>query len=92
MKAWRLEIEAKAAPRMKGLKDLLASQEEFGRSVRKLISDFELSDDLADPEEDENSEDETSENEDEQPDQIPDAPQDEQQGQAEVSELSLIHI
>ena len=90
MKAWRLEIEAKAAPRMKGLKDLLASQEEFGRSVRKLISDFELSDDLADPEEDENSEDETSENEDEQPDQIPDAPQDEQQGQAEVSEADAM--
>ena len=90
MKAWRLEIEAKAAPRMDGLKDLLSNQDDFGRTVRELISDFDLSNDLADPEEDENSEDETSENEDEQPDQTPDAPQEEQQGQTEVSDADAM--
>ena len=90
MKAWRLEIEAKAAPRMDGLKELLSNQDDFGRTVRELISDFDLSNDLADPEEDENSEDETSENEDEQPDQTPDAPQEEQQGQTEVSDADAM--
>jgi len=90
MKAWRLEIEAKAAPRMNGLKEMLSNQDDFGRTVRELISDFDLSNDLADPEEDENSEDETSENEDEQPDQTPDAPQEEQQGQTEVSDADAM--
>jgi len=90
MKAWRMEIEAKAAPRMKGLKDLLSNQEAFGRSVRDLISDFDLSNDLADPEEDENTDDESSENEDDQPDQSPDTPREEQQGQTEVSDADAI--
>jgi len=90
MKAWRMEIEAKAAPRMKGLKDLLSNQEAFGRSVRELISDFDLSNDLADPEEDENTDDESSENEDDQPDQSPDTPREEQQGQTEVSDADAI--
>ena len=45
MKAWRLEIEAKAAPRMDGLKELLSNQDDFGRTVRELISDFDLSND-----------------------------------------------
>jgi len=90
MKAWGMEIEAKAAPRMKGLKDLLSNQEAFGRSVRDLISDFDLSNDLADPEEDENTDDESSENEDDQPDQSPDTPREEQQGQTEVSDADAI--
>jgi len=84
-----MEIEAKAAPRMKGLKDLLSNQEDFGRSVRDLISDFDLSNDLADPEEDDNLDDESSENEDDQPDQSPDTPREEQQGQTEVSDLAI---
>ena len=91
MKAWRLEIEAKAAPRMEALKELLANQDQFGRNVRDLIQDFDLSNDLADPEENDDTEDESAENEDEQPDdQTPDAPQEEQQGQTEVSDADAM--
>ena len=90
MKTWRMEIEAKAAPRMDSLKELLSNQEKFGQSVRDLIHDFDLSNDLADPEEDDNSDDESSENEDDQPDQTPDAPQEEQQGQTEVSDADAM--
>ena len=53
MAAWRKEIDAKAAPKMEALKDLLDNQQDFGRSVRDLIQDFDLGDDLADPNEDE---------------------------------------
>jgi len=87
MLAWRMEIEAKAAPQMEALKELLDNQQDFGRSVRDLIQDFDLGDDLADPNEDEDADEETSENEeDQQPDQTPDTPQEEQQGQTEVSD------
>ena len=87
MSAWRMEIEAKAAPQMETLKGLLDNQQDFGRSVRDLIQDFDLGEDLADPEENDDSDEETSENDDDQqPDQTPDTPQEEQQGQTEVSD------
>jgi len=87
MSAWRKEIEATAAVRMEALKELLDNQQDFGRTVRDLIQDFDLGDDLADPNEDDDSDEETYENEeDQQPDQTPDTPQEEQQGQTEVSD------
>ncbi|MEP1231601.1 MAG: cobaltochelatase subunit CobT, partial [Litorimonas sp.] len=57
MGVWRTDIDAKAAVRFASLKDLLADQEAFGQSVQQLIQDFELGQDLAQPEEDDNSED-----------------------------------
>jgi len=90
MGAWRKEIEAKAGGRMSALKDLLSDQEAFGRSVQDLIQEFELGQDLADPEEDDNAEDESSENEDNQDDAPQDQEQDQQQGQTEVSDADAI--
>ena len=86
MKAWRPEIEMKASARMATLKNLLHDQEAFGKSVKKLISDFDMGDDLANPEENDDADEESAENEDQQPDQSPDTPREEQQGQSEVSD------
>ena len=91
MQAWRDDIEAIASTHMDGLKNLLADQEGFGRSVEALIRDFELGQDLAEPDEDEDSDDETSEDEDNPEDAPPeDQEQDEQQGQTEVSDADAL--
>ncbi len=90
MGAWRGELEVKAGTRMEMLKDLLSDQEAYGRSVRKLIADFDMGEDLANPEEGEDAEDETSENEDETPQEGPEDNQEQQQGQTEVSDADAI--
>ena len=91
MSAWGAEIKVKAARRMEALKDCLPDQAAFADTVRDLIADFDLSDDLAEPNEDENTDEESSENEDQQqPDQSPDTPQEEQQGQTEVSDADAM--
>jgi len=89
MTAWRQEIDAKAGLRMAGLKDLLSDQKAFGESVAELIQDFDLGQDLAEPEEENEADDESSDNEDNQ-----DAPQeqeqDQQQGETEVSDADAM--
>ena len=90
MSAWRAEIEARAEPHMRSLKSLIGKQQAFGRMAHRLIADFNLGDELADPNEDEDAEDENSENEDQQPDQSPDTPREDQQGQAEVSDADAV--
>lgn len=86
MKAWRPEIEAKTADRMRELKDLLSDQSAFGKFAREMIRDFDLGEDISEPEEDENEDDESSENEEEQENPSSDQDQEEQPGQTEVSD------
>lgn len=90
MGAWRYEIEAKASAQMEQLKSLVGDQAAFGKAVHSLIHDFELGQDLAEPEENDDSDEETSENEDEQnaPQDEPD--QDQPQGQTEVSDADAM--
>ena len=90
MSAWRMEIETKAADRMDALKALISDQEAFGASVQDLIADFELGQDLAEPEEDDNTDDESSDNEDNQDDSPQDQEEDQQPGQTEVSEADAM--
>jgi len=90
MGAWRKEIEAKAAGRMDALKALLSDQKAFGQSVQDLIADFELGQDLAEPEEEDNQDEESSDNEDNQDDAPQDQEQDDQQGQTEVSDADAL--
>ncbi len=90
MAAWREEIELKAGPHMDSLKQALRDQNNFGQFVRDMIRDFDMGEDFSDSEEEEDQDNESSENEDEQPDQTPDAPQEEQQGQTEVSDADAI--
>lgn len=91
MNAWREEILLKAKGRMESLKDIISDQKTFGEQVQNLIADFDLTSDLADPEEDEDAADENSENEENENQDGPndDAPED-QPGQAEVSEADAI--
>ncbi len=90
MGAWRMEIDAKAATRMNALKNLLSDQKAYGQSVQQLIQEFELGQDLADPEEDDNSDDETSDNENKPDDSPQDQDDDQQQGQTEVSDADAL--
>lgn len=90
MKAWRYELETKSSERMESLKDLISDQNAFGQHVQELLRDFDMADDLSNPEEEDEAEDESSENEDEQPDQSPDTPQEEQPGQTEVSDADAL--
>ncbi|WP_409432891.1 cobaltochelatase subunit CobT [Litorimonas sp. RW-G-Af-16] len=91
MQAWRDEIALKGGERMDALKDLIGDQAAFGQSVQDLIADFDLGQDLADPEEDDDSDDETSENEQEQQQDSQDDTQSEDQpGQTEVSDADAV--
>ena len=90
MNAWRSEIEVKAGARMEVLKDLLSDQDAFGRSVIKLISDFDMGDDLASPEEGDEAYDESSENEEQTPEEGPEQNEEQQQGQSEVSDADAL--
>ena len=90
MAAWREEIELKAGPHIDTLKQALGNQNNYGQFVRDMIRDFDMGEDFSEPEEDDNQDEENSENEDEQPDQTPDAPQEEQQGQTEVSDADAL--
>ncbi len=90
MEIWRTEIENKAGLRMEQLKGQLENQRAFGELVRDLIADFDMGDDISEADEDEETDEESSENEDEQPDQSPDSPNEEQQGQTEVSDADAV--
>ncbi len=90
MSAWREEIEHVAGDYMDGLRSLLSDQDSFGQSVNKLIADFQLNDDRANPEEDEDQEDESSEDEDNPQEQPDDSPQDDEPGQTEVSDADAM--
>jgi len=92
MGAWREEIALKAAERFEDLKSALADQDAFGKFVQDLIADFELGDEMSDPQEEDNQDDESKENEDEQDnqDQDPESEQEDQPGQTEVSDADAI--
>lgn len=87
MDVWRDTLDDVAGDKFKDLMDHIGDQNDFARQVKDILRDFELGDEMADPDESEQDEDqESSENNDEQPDQTPDTPQDDQPGQTEVSE------
>ncbi len=90
MKARRNEIETTGKSRLEALKELIHDQSAFSESVRDLIRDFELGDELSDPSEQDEADEESRENQDQQPDQSPDAPREEQQGQTEVSDADAM--
>ena len=92
MGAWREEIALKAAERFEDLKSALADQDAFGKFVQDLIADFELGDEMSDPQEEDDQDDESKENEDEQDnqDQDPESEQEDQPGQTEVSDADAI--
>ena len=92
MGAWREEIMLKAAGRFDDLKSALDDQEAFAKFVQDLIADFELGDEMSDPQEEDDQDDESKENEEEQEnqDQDPDSDQDDQPGQMEVSDADAI--
>lgn len=87
MSTWRETFDETAAEKIKNLSQYISDQEKFGEHVQDILRDFQMGDDLSEPEEGDDDEDqESSENEDEQPDQTPDTPQEEQPGQTEVSD------
>lgn len=91
MAAWREEIELKASGRMDALADVLGNQEKFGELIHDLIADFDLGQDLAEPDESEDEDDESRENEDDQNDQdSPDSEQEDEPGQTEVSDADAM--
>jgi len=92
MGAWRQEIEVKAAGRFDDLQSALEDQDAFGKFVQDLIADFELGDEMSDPQEEEDQDEESKENEEEQDnqDQDPDSEQDDQPGQTEVSDADAL--
>lgn len=86
----REEIMTTSSERFAQLKDLLGDQQAFSEHVQDLLRDFELGDDLSEPNEEEDADDDSRENEDQQQDQTPDTPQEEQQGQSEVSDADAM--
>jgi len=90
MDAWREEIEQTAGDYMERLRKLMGDQEAYGKSVNDLIADFKLSDDRANPDEDEDDQEDNSENEDNTPDQPEDSPSDDEPGQSEVSDADAM--
>ena len=86
MNTWRETISETADVKLKKLSELIHDQEKYGESVQDILRDFEMSDELSDPEEgDDDEEQESQENED-QNDQPDDQEQDDQPGQTEVSD------
>ena len=91
MNLCRETIMTTADEKLKALKELVHDQEKYGKTVQDILRDFEMSDELSDPEEgDEDEEQESQENED-QSDQPDDQEQDDQEqddppGQTEVSD------
>ncbi len=91
MAAWREEIELKAAGRMDALSEVLGDQNKFGELIHELISDFDLGQDLAEPDETDDQDDESRENEDEQNNQdAPDSEPEDEPGQTEVSDADAM--
>ena len=90
MKAWRQEIEVKSEDSLEAMKALLSDQKAFGEFANQLIRDFDMGDDISQPDEEEDSEDDSTENEDEQENQSPDAQQEEQPGQTEVEDADAL--
>ena len=87
---WRKEIEEVVSSDILNLKSKIYDQEDFAKSLQKLIQNLELNNNLAEPEEDEELEEENSENEETQSDQTPDTPQEQEQGQSEVSSTDAV--
>jgi len=87
---WRKKIVDEISSDIINLKTKIFDQEEFAKSVQILIQNLELNNNLAEPEENKESEEENSENEGSQPDQTPDIPQEQEQGQSEVSSANAI--
>lgn len=90
MSVRRDEIKQASEASFTALKDLLHDQDAFSETVQQLLHDFDLGDDLSDPSEDDDSDDDSRENEDREQDQTPDTPQEEQQGQTEVSDADAV--
>jgi cobaltochelatase CobT len=91
MAAWREEIELKAAGRMDALSEVLGDQNKFGELIHELISDFDLGQDLAEPDETDDQDDESRENEDEHNNQdAPDSEPEDEPGQTEVSDADAM--
>ena len=92
MGAWREEIMLKASGRFDALKTALDDQDQFGKFVQDLISDFDLGDEKANHEEEDDQDDESQENEDEQQDQDQNSQdeQEDQPGQTEVSDADAM--
>jgi cobaltochelatase CobT len=91
MAAWREEIELKAAGRMDALSEVLGDQNKFGELIHELIADFDLGQDLAEPDETDDQDDESRENEDEQNNQdAPDSEPEDEPGQTEVSDADAM--
>jgi len=87
MSVWRDTLEDVAGEKFKGLLEHISDQNSFADQVRDLLRDFEMGEDMSDPEESEdNNEDESSENEDDQNSQDEESASDDQPGQTEVSE------
>ena len=86
MNTCRETIMTTADKKLKALKELVHDQEKYGKTVQDILRDFEMSDELSDPEEgDDDEEQERQENED-QSDQPDDQEQDDPPGQTEVSD------
>ncbi|MEM9599550.1 MAG: cobaltochelatase subunit CobT, partial [Pseudomonadota bacterium] len=91
MSAWRDEITERSQGRIKALLDYVHDQDAFGRMVNDFIADLTLDHDQADPEsEDDQDEESQQDDEQEQEDQSADAPNEEQQGQTEVTDADAL--
>ena len=88
MSNWRKEIEEEVSSGILNLKSKIYDQEDFAKSLQKLIQNLKLNNNLTEPEENEESKEENSENEETQPDQTPDTPQ--EQGQSDVSSTDAV--
>ena len=86
MTVWRDTLADVGGDKFKKLLDSVGDQVAFGRQVKDLLRDFELGDEMSEPNEEEDQDEESSENEQEQPDQQDEQQSDDQPGQTEVSE------
>ncbi|GLQ20670.1 cobaltochelatase subunit CobT [Algimonas porphyrae] len=91
MTAWRDEISQRSQGRIKALLDLIHDQDGYARQVNDFIADLTLDHDQADPDADDDQDEESQQDEEqEQEDQSADAPNEEQQGQTEVSDADAL--
>ncbi|MGB6230099.1 MAG: cobaltochelatase subunit CobT, partial [Litorimonas sp.] len=91
MDAWGDEIAQRSQGRIKALLEHINDQDMFGRQVNDFIADLTLDRDEGDPEAEEDQDEESQQDEEqEQEDQSADAPNEEQQGQTEVSDADAL--
>lgn len=90
MQVWENDIEVTGLERFTELKDLIHDQARFSEKIHDLLNDFDMGDQAPEPNQDEDGEEESREQEEQKPDQNPDAPQEDQQGQTEVSDADAV--